>query len=33
MVQIVELQIILKPFIEVKKLSHVPYTILRGDFD
>lgn len=32
-VQLVELQIILSPFLKVKKLSHVPYTILRGDFD
>jgi len=30
--QIVEIQIILGSFLDVKKLSHVPYTILRGDF-
>ena len=31
--QITELQLTLKSFMKVKKLSHVPYTILRGDFD
>lgn len=32
-VQVTELQLTLKSFEDIKKLSHLPYSILRGDFD